>query len=186
MGSEIRISESLSLKHIAIEDAGELFHLVEQNRAYLKQWLPWLDYNTSPADSEKFIKNSLASHLTSGLLTMGIYFEDKFCGMISHHKLDTKTKILSIGYWISQAYQGKGIVTKSCQAMIQYGFDHLGAEIVEIAAATENMASRNVAEKLGATLLRIDKERENLYGTLVDHAIYYIRKIHSSHSRYKF
>lgn len=37
------VTDNIVLKPLQQEDATRLFHLVEQNRAYLRQWLPWLD-----------------------------------------------------------------------------------------------------------------------------------------------
>ena len=36
--------------------ADELFALVDTNRIYLRDWLPWLDFNTTADDTRKFIK----------------------------------------------------------------------------------------------------------------------------------
>jgi ribosomal-protein-serine acetyltransferase len=37
-------------------NAEQLFRLVDENRAYLRAWLPWVDSNTSPEDTRSFIQ----------------------------------------------------------------------------------------------------------------------------------
>ena len=41
------VDADIVLKSLEEKHAEELFRLVDGNRAYLRQWLPWLDSNTS-------------------------------------------------------------------------------------------------------------------------------------------
>ena len=47
------ITDSLRLRPLRLADTDELFALTEANRAYLRQWLPWLDTVKSAADTRK-------------------------------------------------------------------------------------------------------------------------------------
>ena len=38
-----KINEHIDLKLLEHRDAEALFHVVDQNRDYLRQWLPWVD-----------------------------------------------------------------------------------------------------------------------------------------------
>ena len=46
-------------------DARTLFNLVEENRTYLREWLPWLDETTSVQDEVNFIQEQTAKHQTA-------------------------------------------------------------------------------------------------------------------------
>ena len=46
----------MTLRPLDEEQGGELFALVEGNRAYLRQWLPWLDRTRSLEDSLAYLR----------------------------------------------------------------------------------------------------------------------------------
>lgn len=56
---------------------------------------------------------------------------------------------ISIGYELSKAYWGKGIMTEALKAMIQYAFEHKRVEVIGIGHFTVNSRSRRVIEKCG-------------------------------------
>ena len=55
----IRIDEETELRIYEERHAQEVAELVDQNRAYLRQWLPWVDNSRTVEDSKAFIKYSL-------------------------------------------------------------------------------------------------------------------------------
>jgi ribosomal-protein-serine acetyltransferase len=63
-------------------------------------------------------------------------------------------------------------MTQCCQFVVRYGFLTLDLNRIQIAAATENLQSRAIPERLGFKLEGIMRARENLYGRFVDHAVY--------------
>jgi hypothetical protein len=52
------------LRLLKVEDAKNLFRLVNENREYLRKWLPWLDETESQSDQLKFIETCSASAAT--------------------------------------------------------------------------------------------------------------------------
>ena len=53
-----------------------------------------------------------------------------------------------IGYIFNPAYYGKGYATEACQAILQYGFDQLGAHRIIAMCNVENAASWKLLERL--------------------------------------
>ena len=153
-------------------DANDLFCLVDTNREYLKNWLPWLDYNTSVSDYESFITKSLQDYANRKSMVFVIIHEDKICGVCGFNSFNNTIKAGYIGYWIARQYQGKGLITKSCQELETIGFQKLNLNKIEIHAATDNYKSRNVAIRLGYIHTGKLLAAEWLYSKYVDHEIY--------------
>jgi ribosomal-protein-serine acetyltransferase len=55
----IRIDEETELRIYEERHAQEVAELVDQNRIYLRQWLPWVDNSRTVEDSKAFIRSSL-------------------------------------------------------------------------------------------------------------------------------
>ncbi len=168
----LKVNEDIFLRMLSARDAIPLFAITDQSREYLKKWLPWLDETTSEADTLSFIKNSLVPFNNRKGLTAGIFFEENIVGVIGYNTLDFQNRIGTIGYWLSKQHTGKGIMTKSVDALVTYGFTELNLNRIEISCAKENLASRQVPERLGFVQEGILREAEWLYDHYVDHVVY--------------
>lgn len=54
-----------------------------------------------------------------------------------------------LGYWLSPAYWGRGIVTEAATAVVSFGFEELGLSVVTSGYFEGNPASGRVLRKLG-------------------------------------
>src|SRR5699024_2053015 len=86
----------------------------------------WLDSIRTSHDSLEFIKNTFHSYNNRTGITSGIFLHGELVGIIGYNYLDFRNKIGSIGYWLSENQQGKGIMTVSIRALIHYGFYYEG------------------------------------------------------------
>ena len=58
-------------------------------------------------------------------------------------------KLWSIGFWLHPTQQGQGFMTEAASAIIDFGFEQLGADAIEACYATWNIRSRRVLERVG-------------------------------------
>lgn len=56
-----------------------------------------------------------------------------------------------VGYWVAPDARGRGVAAAASRLMIRWGFDELGLDRCTLKAATTNLASNAVAERLGFT-----------------------------------
>lgn len=167
-----KIDHELSLKLIELTDAQQVWELTDQSREHLRQWLPWLDHNTSVEDSINFIKASLKSYANGRGMNTVILYKSKIAGIAGYNEIDTINKIAYIGYWLGDTYQGNGIMTRVTKALTEYAFEHLKLNRVQITAAVENRKSRAIPERLGFVNEGSIRQAEWLYDHYVDHVVY--------------
>lgn len=152
--------------------APELHELIDRNRTHLRQWMPWLDWNTSRADSRAFIRGSLERFAIGNGFDAGIWFEGVLAGVIGLHYINHNSRKTEIGYWLGQDFTGRSIMTKTCAALLEHCFEDLKLHRVELACATQNLKSCAIPERLGFTLEGTARDTEWLYDHFVSHKRY--------------
>ena len=152
--------------------AAELYDLIDRNRNHLRVWMPWLDWNTTPADSQTFIKASLERFAVGNGLDAGIWFEGVLAGVIGLHYINYNSRKTEIGYWLGADFSGHGIMTKTCSALLEHCFEDLKLHRVEIRCAEQNFKSCAIPERLGFGLEGTMRDAEWLYDHFVSHKIY--------------
>ena len=167
-----KLENNLNLVLLTPSHGEELFELIGQNRRYLERWMVWPPKTKSSKDTKEFIKGCLIGLSENKEMACGIEYEDKLVGVATFNKIDHDLKKAIMGYWVSEEYQGKGIITKSCNVLIEYAFKSLSMEKIEISVASENIPSQKVCKRLGFNLEGTIRNSENLHGTIVDHNIY--------------
>ena len=92
--------------------------------------------------------------------------------MVGLHAIDWANRNTSLGYWVGETHQGRGLVTRSCAALLERLFGELGLNCVEIGCAVGNTRSAAIPERLGFTREAVLRQREWLYDHFVDHVVY--------------
>jgi [ribosomal protein S5]-alanine N-acetyltransferase len=78
---------------------------------------------------------------------------NQLMGRIGIRKTDL-INVWNLGFWIHPEYQGKGYMTESLTAMLEFGFDRLGATKIEARHAIWNKGSQRVLQKVGMKFTR--------------------------------
>ena len=152
--------------------AAELFTLTNQNREYLKRWLPWLDAVTEVNDTRNFINEQLERFAKGEALHVSIFYRGNLAGVLGFNQIDQLNKIGYIGYWLGEEYCGKGLMTTAVKDIIEIGQEFYGIEKFDIRAATQNARSRAIPERLGFQHEGTIRRAEHVYDKCFDHEIY--------------
>ncbi|UAL45560.1 GNAT family N-acetyltransferase [Sutcliffiella horikoshii] len=171
-----RLDDETSLRLFNVGDAEEFFNLIICSKPYLKEWLGWLDYVETVEDTIETIKARLSALVENGGYpkSVAIIYKGQIAGTIGFNEINKGNKIGIIGYWLGEGFQGKGIMTKALNAIVDYGFRELGLNRIEVSIAVENKKSRLLAERVGFVEEGKLREAEWLYDRYVDHIIYSI------------
>ncbi len=166
-----KIDTDIKLRLLELTDAEPLLQIIDSERARLREWLGWTDETKSLSDVQGFIESRLSSFTNGQGLAFGIWYNCKLSGVIGV-TVDAANKVAEIGYWLSIEAVGNGVMTRSCQAVIDMLFTQRSINRVEIKAAQENIRSRAVPERLLFTDKGILKQSCWLYDHFVDLVLY--------------
>ncbi|MBP6005289.1 GNAT family N-acetyltransferase [Candidatus Saccharibacteria bacterium] len=170
ISNSIYIDTQLQLRALNPDDSPALFALIDTNREYLARFLPWVEDTLSINDSLGFINKSFENYANNIEYNFGIFYQDRLVGMISIRTANHLGAPLEIGYWIAEAYSGKGITTQATDAITKYGFDQLGLSQISIFAQIDNPASNKIAKKIDYQLI---DSKTKIDGKIINHWIKY-------------
>jgi ribosomal-protein-serine acetyltransferase len=174
---KIDIDDNLHIEFLNHTHAQKLFEVVDKNREHLKRWLPWVESTTKVEDTKEFITHALSKYAKNGSIQAPIHYNNKLIGMVSLfvHKSYNLDKA-DIGYWIDKDYNGKGIVTKCANKMLDIGFNIYNLGKITIHCATDNYNSCNVAKRLKFTFDGTLRKEAKVSGKIEDLNIYSMLK----------
>lgn len=167
----LRLDDRTSLRLYEEADAEELNAVVDANREYLSRWMPWAPKQTQE-NALEFIRMGRKQFADNQGFQAAIVEDGRIVGGIGFHQLDWENRSTSIGYWIAEAAQRRGIVTRAVAALVEHAFGVWKLNRVEIHAATENQRSRAVALRLGFTEEGVLRQTERVGDRFVDHVLY--------------
>jgi ribosomal-protein-serine acetyltransferase len=161
------IDDHIELKPIDKSDAPYIFETIDNEREYLRKWLPFVDKTYSYSDSLYFVNSILSIPEEYREPIFSIYFDHQFAGIIGFRGSDITNHKTEIGYWLSQKFQKKGIIIRSIPILLKHVFNPFTWDMnrVQIRCAVENYPSRAIPEKLGFQFEGIERAGE----LLVDH-----------------
>jgi len=166
------VSDLAELRILEIHHAEAFFELAQRNRAYLRPWLPWVDATHAVDDTRRFIEQGLRQFAANEGFQAGLWHQGVPAGVLGLHRIDWANRAVSLGYWLDQASQGRGLMTAAVKAVVGHLFDELDLHRIEIRAAVENRKSRAIPERLGFQLEGILRQAQRSGGCYLDLAVY--------------
>ena len=174
-----QIDRELRVRPLGTGDAEALFRAVDASREHLRRWLPWLDAMRSIDDERAFLAHVEDWHAAGTAMVCGIFTgnddgdDGEIAGVIGFNAIDRAARHAAIGYWLGGRFTGRGIMTRCCAALLDFAFCEMELDSVDIRAATENLASRSIPERLRFHRGQLIRSAEWLYDHHVDH-VYYV------------
>jgi RimJ/RimL family protein N-acetyltransferase len=77
--------------------------------------------------------------------------DGEFLGAVMAPTIDAESRTMELGYVIAPHARGRGVASESLRLLTEWAFEQ-GAERLELLIATDNPASRRVAERCGYRL----------------------------------
>lgn len=168
----IPVSPTLSLHAVDESHVPALHQLVIKNRDWLSASMNWPLLVTHEQDTHQHVLGNMMLH-QRGIVKMFMIFEhETLVGVLSFNQIEPTNKTGYIGYWLDEAEQGKGILSASLQAFIDYFAQRGEVRRFVIKCRVDNARSNQVALRNGFSLEGCLKQAEFLNGNYYDQNIY--------------
>ena len=142
----------VTVRPLAMSDARDWRRARERNAAWLRPW----DATVPPgsearAQSFRALVKRLRRNAEAGTtLPFAIEVDGGFAGQVTVSNIVRgSAQFASVGYWIDQAYAGRGVMPLTVAMVIDHCFTKVGLHRLEISIRPENSNSLRVVEKLG-------------------------------------
>ena len=160
------------LRAVRLYHGEEIYAAVLDSRDSLARWLPWVDGVKGLPDTRDFIRRSMEEQDGEVAVQLGIWTDAGFVGMVGLHSVDWANRRTSIGYWLAERARGRGVISASARALVDFAIRDLELNRVEIRCGVDNVSSRAIAERLGFRLEGTARQDMLLNGRYVDLVIY--------------
>ena len=137
----------VALRALEVRDEYTLTALIERNKSFLRGWVPAGD---SSDDENAAWVRTLISERGIGDKWFGVVeFDGEVVGALSMKVQHGFISSGSLGYWVSQHVNRKGIATEAIRLSLDLAFWEMGLHRVEAFVREDNHGSRRALEKNG-------------------------------------
>ncbi|QBI53272.1 GNAT family N-acetyltransferase [Streptomonospora litoralis] len=156
-------------------DAPELAERLRQNRAFLAPWEPAREerYFTD-AVQHGLIERALREHAEGRTLPLVILDDAQhIAGRITVNGIVRGAfQSASIGYWVGEAHNGRGLATKAVAETVQTAFTGLGLHRLQAETLPHNTASQRVLLRNGFAAYGRAPQYLRIAGEWQEHILY--------------
>ncbi|MCZ4496589.1 MAG: GCN5-related N-acetyltransferase [Thermoleophilia bacterium] len=132
-------------------DAEALWAGVEESRATLEPWLPWVAGYESIDDAVRTIERFQAVWADRDDLPFGVFHREtgELLGGTGLHRIDWEALRFEIGYWLRESHERHGYMTECVAALARTALREFDARRIEIRMDPHNVRSRGIPVRLG-------------------------------------
>nr|WP_315593391.1 GNAT family N-acetyltransferase [uncultured Cupriavidus sp.] len=166
--------KDFQLRPFRASDEAQFVMAVRESIPTVGLWMPWARADYGVYDAREWFDRCAATMEEGTAYDIGVFSPDgrELYGGVAINQIRREDNLGNLGYWIRQSQQHRGLATGAAVMMACHGFHALGLTRLEIVAVETNLASRAVAEKIGAEFECIARNRLILRGRPVAAAVY--------------
>ncbi|THV32159.1 GNAT family N-acetyltransferase [Glycomyces paridis] len=148
---EASLGGGVRLRPLVPELADELLKHMDRGREFIGRYVAIADVVSDAAGARSFLDAYAAKTAADTGRIWGVWSDDVLVGGVLFRTMDFRMQTAEAGCWLEPAATGKGLVTRSVSAIIDWAIEERGIHRVDWYAATRNAASVAVAQRLGMT-----------------------------------
>ena len=164
----------VDIRPLAVTDARTLAQLYSENREFLAPLEPLRPEAFYTFEGQRRHIAQLTDRRSSGsAYPFVIVAGGKIVGAINlSNVVRGAFQNCNVGYWVAQAYNGRGYATEALRLVCERAFGELGLHRVEAGTLLDNTPSQRVIEKNGFTRIGIAPRYLQIAGTWSDHVLF--------------
>jgi len=160
------------LRLVQEDDAEAIYRVVDANRAFLAEWLPWVHASSLETIAEFIGRARRQADDDNGFQALIVDESGAAAGFIGYHAVDWYNRTTSLGYWLAEGRQGRGTMTEAVRALTTHAFENWQLNRVEIRVAVGNARSAAIPERLGFTKEGVLRQAERHGDEFKDNVVY--------------
>jgi [ribosomal protein S5]-alanine N-acetyltransferase len=162
---------------VTLDDAPALAELLRVNRAFLAPWEPIRDDDYFTAEGQSAAIRSALKRYERGTALPSVILDEsgRVAGRITLSDIVRGPfQSCHLGYWVSEAENGRGLATSAVRDIIRVAFEELGLHRIQAGTLLHNAGSQRVLERNGFVRFGVAPAYLNIAGQWQDHALYQI------------
>lgn len=174
MDFSCELAGGIVLRPVQMGDAGALASAFQANRSHLAPWEPVRAEEFYTVEGQRELIRRRQADLDSGAaLSMVLSGDEGILGLLTLSSIVRGSfQNAHVGYWISPAVQGRGLMTAALAAAVDIAKDGLGLHRLEAGTLVHNVASQRVLEKNGFEAYGTARAYLRIAGQWQDHRMY--------------
>ena len=154
--------------------AEALLDAVLHSKAAVAAWETWALGEYDLVRAGRYLIDCAQAWHDESSFTFGLFdpLTDRVIGTTTLRASPLEHKTANLGYWVHTDFTCRGIASTAAAAVAVHGLSERGFDRIEIVAQVGNLASRRVAEKIGASFEGVLRNRLSYGGEPRDAAMY--------------
>jgi RimJ/RimL family protein N-acetyltransferase len=157
-------------------DGAAYVRMYDENQEHLREFMPEeLREMATAHEAEGQVRRMTRQWRLGKLFVFGAWERDggAYVGETYLANPDWPVPCIELGYFVVAAQTGQGYAVEAARAVVQFAFEVLKVDRVELYCASDNLASARVAERIGFSLEGRQRQRHRKRdGVLVDRLWY--------------
>lgn len=160
----------------SVADAAALTAMLQENRVFLAPWEPLRDDDYFTVESQRAdLQQALDAYSRESRVPLVILHNGQLVGRININGITRGAfQSASIGYWVSQSHNGRGLATAAVAEAITVAFKELGLHRLQAETLLHNTASQRVLTRNGFRPFAIAPSYLKIADRWQDHVLYHL------------
>jgi ribosomal-protein-serine acetyltransferase len=131
---------------------------------------------STQGDTEAFIRSILNQPGERKDEVYVVWYERQLAGLVGLKDIDYLNLKTEIGYWLVENMTGKGVMTRSVKALIEFIFQVMKMNRIQIKCGVGNRKSSTIPKRLGFVFEGVERAGEKHQNKFIDLEVYSLLK----------
>ncbi|MGW3927178.1 GNAT family N-acetyltransferase [Streptomyces microflavus] len=143
--------DKAELRPLEVWQAEEFLTHMDRARELVDPWIPFASFATDLASARALLQRYAEKQAADTGRLYGIWLEGTLVGGVLFRIFDVESGNCEIGVWLEPAAQGRGLITRAAERLIDWAVYERGMHRIEWDVSAANTRSIAVAQRLGMT-----------------------------------